>query len=69
MFLSHGAYVNLTTKTKTTPLMQAAYKGDVRLVKLFLEYGADPNLKDQQGKTALDMAKKKNHQEVIDLLQ
>jgi len=50
-------------------LMQAAYKGDVRLVKLFLEYGADPNLKDQQGKTALDMAKKKNHQEVIDLLQ
>jgi len=69
MFLSHGAYVNLTTKTKTTPLMQAAYKGDVRLVKLFLEYGADPNLKDQQGKTALDMAKKKNQQEVIDLLQ
>ncbi|MEA3454135.1 MAG: ankyrin repeat domain-containing protein, partial [Candidatus Caldatribacteriota bacterium] len=69
MFLSHGAYINLTTKTKTTPLMQAAYKGDVRLVKLFLEYGADPDLKDKQGKTALDMAKKKNQQEVIDLLQ
>ncbi|MEA1940265.1 MAG: ankyrin repeat domain-containing protein, partial [Candidatus Caldatribacteriota bacterium] len=69
MFLSHGAYVNLTTKTKTTPLMQAAYKGDVRLVKLFLEHGADPELKDKQGKTALDMAKKKQHQEVIDLLQ
>ena len=49
--------------------MQAAYKGDVRLVKLFLEYGADPDLKDKQGKTALDMAKKKNQQGVIDLLQ
>jgi len=69
MFLSHGANANLTTKTKTTPLMQAAYKGDVRLVKLFLEYGADPDLKDKQGKTALDMAKKKNQQGVIDLLQ
>jgi ankyrin repeat protein len=53
----------------TTPLMQAAYKGNVKFVKLFLKYGADPNLKDKQGKTALDMAKKKNHQQVIDLLQ
>ena len=49
--------------------MAAAYKGDVRLVKLFLEYGADPNLKDNQGRTALDIAKKKNQQGVIDLLQ
>jgi len=69
MFLSHGANANLAPKTGTTPLMQAAYKGDVRLVKLFLEYRADPNLKDKQGSTALDMAKKKNQQEVIDLLQ
>ena len=49
--------------------MQAAYKGGVRLMKLFLEHGADPNLKDKQGKTALDMTKKKQHQEVINLLQ
>ena len=49
--------------------MQVAYKGDVRLVELFLEHGVDPNLKDKQGKTALDMAKKKQHQQVIDLLQ
>jgi len=49
--------------------MQAAYKGDVRVVKLFLEYGADPDLKDKRGRTALDMAIKKQQQEVIDLLQ
>ena len=49
--------------------MAAAYKGDMRLVKLFLEYGVDPNLKDNQGRTALDMAIKKQQQEVIDLLQ
>ena len=70
MFLSHGADPNIAHKTAgSIPLMAAAYKGDVRLVKLFLKYGVDPNLKDKQGRTALDMAKKKNQQEVIDLLQ
>ena len=64
MFLSRGADPNITL-----PLMAAAYKGDVQLVKLLLEYGANPNLKDNQGRTALDMAIKKQQQEVIDLLQ
>jgi len=70
MFLSYGADPNIAHKTAgSIPLMAAAYKGDVRLVKLLLEYGVDPNLKDNQGRTALDMAIKKNQQEVIDLLQ
>jgi len=64
MFLSLGADPNIAQ-----PLMAAAYKGDVRLVKLFLEHGADPEKKDSQGRTALDMAIKKQQQEVIDLLQ
>ena len=64
MFLSRGADPNISL-----PLMAAAYKGDVRLVKLLLEYGVDPNLKDNQGRTALDMAIKKQQQGVIDLLQ
>ena len=69
MFLSHGADPNQAPKSGTTPLMQAAYKGNLELVELFLEYCADSNLKDKQGKTALDMAKQKNHKSVIDLLQ
>ncbi len=69
MFLSHGADPNQAPKSMTTPLMQAAYKGNLELVELFLEYGADTSLKDKQGKTALDMAKNKNHRQVIDLLQ
>jgi ankyrin repeat protein len=70
MFLSYGADPNIAHKTAgSIPLMAAAYKGDMRLVKLFLEYGVDPNLKDNQGRTALDMAIKKQQQEVIDLLQ
>ena len=70
MFLSFGADPNIAHKTAgTTPLIQVVFKADVRLVKLFLEYGADLNLKDNQGRTALDIAKKKNYLEVIDLLQ
>jgi ankyrin repeat protein len=70
MFLSYGADPNIAHKTAgTTPLIQAVFKADVRLVKLFLEHGADLDLKDNQGRTALDIAKKKNYLEVIDLLQ
>ena len=70
MFFSYGADPNIAHKTAgTTLLMQAVFKADVRLVKLFLEHGADLDLKDNQGRTALDIAKKKNYQEVIDLLQ
>jgi ankyrin repeat protein len=70
MFLSHGADPNIPHKTAgTTPLIQAVFKADIRLVKLFLEHGADLDLKDNQGRTALDIAKKKNYPEVIDLLQ
>lgn len=68
LFLEKGAYVNQTAKTGTTPLMQAAYKGNLELVELFLKYGADLKLKDKTGKTALDMAKERGHQNIISLL-
>lgn len=68
IFLEKGADVNLSTKNGTTPLMQAAYKGNTVLVKLFLTYGGDTTLKDKTGKTALDMAKQKGYQDIIPLL-
>ena len=36
-----------------TPLMMAAFKGCLYTVKLLLEYGADPNLGNDRGETAL----------------
>jgi len=69
LFLEKGANVNLAPKTGTTPLMQAAYKGNLELTHLFLQYGADKGLKDAKGVTALEMAKKKGHQEIVQLLQ
>jgi ankyrin repeat domain-containing protein 50 len=39
-----------------TPLMRAVYRGYYDLVQLLLNYGADPDLKDNYGRTARTMA-------------
>ena len=41
------------SQTGETPLMWAAVNGKVEAVKLLLDLGADPNLRDAQGSTAL----------------
>ncbi|HSX13858.1 MAG TPA: ankyrin repeat domain-containing protein [Chlamydiales bacterium] len=41
----------------------------VRICKLLLENGADPNIPDNEGNTPLDTAKKKNDKELISLLK
>lgn len=41
---------------KWTPLMVATTNGHTKIMVMLLEYGADPNLKDAEGRTALDIA-------------
>jgi len=50
--------LNLTNKNGRTALMLAAGRGLDREVKVMLRNGADWNMKDSDGKTALDYAKK-----------
>jgi ankyrin repeat protein len=53
--LKRGA--NPNTKVQgTTPLEQAALNGMVGPVRLLLKYGADPSIRDSEGKTPLDVA-------------
>ena len=53
--LKNGAIVKQTRKVDgMTPLMFAAFNGDVKKVKLLLEYGADKYTKDKSGDTALN---------------
>ncbi|MES9848346.1 MAG: ankyrin repeat domain-containing protein, partial [Candidatus Thiodiazotropha sp.] len=61
--------VNLADTDGITPLMEAARKGSEPMVKLLLKHGANKMNKDNEGHTALDIAKKKKHVEVAGLLK
>lgn len=52
-----------------TPLHYAASRGDAAATKVLLDLGANPNLINTFGETALDVAVKKQQTEVIDLLK
>ena len=52
-----------------TPLMTASYFGSPELVEIFLKAGANPKLRDEHGKTALDYARQKGHTLVVRVLE
>jgi len=49
-------------------LRAASHRGDLAMVELLLARGADPNLANPDGKTALDWATEEGHDEVVELL-
>ena len=67
--LKNGAEVNVQSKKKgITALMLPAVSGNVDLVRMLLEHGADANLTDIFGRTARVLAQKKGNTAVVDLL-
>ncbi len=67
--LKNGADVNVQSKKKgISALMLAAGWGNVELVQLLLEHGADPSLTDIFGKTAKGVAQDRGNSAVVDLL-
>ena len=52
-----------------SPLRCATRGGHLEVVKVLLHRGADPNLRDPEGNTALDLALEKNRSEIADLLK
>lgn len=60
--------VNKTNKLGETALIQSTRFGQLDIVKLLLKNGADTKLKDKEGQTALDIAKKSQNQEAVQLL-
>ena len=49
-------------------LHQAATKGDLKLVRLLIKHGADLDLKDNFGKTAIHKANESRHINIVKLL-
>lgn len=68
LLLDHHAYIDAESPNATTPLMMAAHYGNASAVKLLLEAGADPTLKNQQGLSALDFAQRGNRKDAADIL-
>jgi ankyrin repeat protein len=54
--IANGAIVDSMSLGNTTPLMMAVQAGNEQLVKLLLDKGADLQLQNQQGFTAIDIA-------------
>ena len=54
--ISNGAIVDSVSLNATTPLMMAVQSGNERLVKLLLDKGADLQLRNSQGLSAIDIA-------------
>lgn len=63
LLLDENAYIDAQSPNGTTPLMMAAHYGSAAAVKLLLESGADPLLKNDLGLTALDFANRANRLE------
>jgi ankyrin repeat protein/ketosteroid isomerase-like protein len=69
ILVRHGAEVNHVYEGTLTPLLVATSQGDLDLVRLLLDHGADPNLGGIEGKRALDIAKEKGSREVAEALR
>ena len=60
--------VQLLSTGQTTPLMFACMLRSIKVVKLLLKKGANPNLKSSTGQTALMMATIRGRFEIVKLL-
>ena len=68
LLLAHFAYIDAESPNKTTPLMMATRYGTDAAVKLLLEEGADPLLRNQQGLSAIDFARAASRLAAVELI-
>lgn len=68
LLLEQHAYIDASSPNGTTPLMMAAFYGTASAVKLLLEAGADPLLKNEQALTAIDFAHRNQRQDSADII-
>ena len=66
--LENYAFIDAQSPNGTTPLMMAAMYGSTAAVKLLLNEGADPLMKNEQGMTAIDFARRANRSDAIELV-
>ncbi len=68
MLLEKHAYIDAESPNGSTPLMMAAQYGTASAVKLLLEEGADPLLKNQLGLSAIDFARRADRADSAEII-
>ena len=68
LLLAGHAYIDADSPNGTTPLMMAAHYGTPSAVKLLLEEGADPLIKNRLGLVAIDFAHRANRAESAEII-
>jgi uncharacterized protein len=68
LLLENHAYIDAESPNKTTPLMMAAHYGTREAVKLLLQAGADPTLKNELGLSAIDFAYRADRKDVAEMI-
>lgn len=66
--MKHGADVNQTTNTSSTPLRVACYEGHLHIVKYLVEHGADIEIANKDNHTPLMIAAHKGKADVVKYL-
>jgi len=69
LLLEENAFIDAASPNGTTPLMMAAHYGNAAAVKLLLEAGADPSLKNSQSLSALDFANRGARTDSADVIR
>ena len=69
LLLDNSAYIDAESPNGSTPLMMAAMYGTPESVKVLIQAGADLNVKNQLGLTALDFAIRGNRQNAKELIE
>jgi ankyrin repeat protein len=68
LLLEHHAYIDAESPNRSTPLMMAAQYGHPSLVPALLEAGADPLIKNEQGFSAIDFARRAKRSDIADAI-
>ena len=68
ILLDEYAFIDAQSPNKTTPLMMAAKYGSTAAVKLLLEAGADPTMRNELGLSAVDFALQSQRKDAADLI-
>ena len=68
MLVDKAADPNAKAQSGSTPLHTVGFTGDRESLQLLLAHGADRSIRNNDGKTSLDIARERGNQEVADLL-